>query len=127
MSGYPRDNTIQAAIASAAASAITLKLPNAGTGALPGGQSGGAKPIGATQRWRVKCIVVSFTATPAAAATLVITDGVVTMTFDLLTSGPFVLNPVDFQFAGGAEVDFTLASGGGTAVGHINVSAVSEG
>lgn len=123
-----RENTIQTGSVSTANAAVTLKLPNALTGNLPATQTGGSiNPIGVTQRWRIKSLTASFggAAAPTTPATLTVTDGHFTWTFDVTV--PLVLQNIDLQCGAGAEVDITLAAGGASLVGHINVAVVSEG
>ena len=125
--GYPRENTIQVAAIGSAGAAATVKLPNAATGALPADQTGAIHPIGANSRWRIRALTASYGAAPAASSTLIITDGVFTWTLDLNSATPLALLQLDLQCAAGAEVDITLSAGGGVILGHLNVSAVSEG
>jgi hypothetical protein len=125
--GYPRENTIQAEAVSAANAIATLKLPNAATGAEPGDETPTLNPISANQRYRIKFLSASFgaAAAPTVPATLAVTDGKFTYTFDV--TSPLVLQNIDWQCAAGAEVDVTLAAGGASLIGHINMSFAVEG
>ncbi|HEX3804131.1 MAG TPA: hypothetical protein VHV75_14945 [Solirubrobacteraceae bacterium] len=121
---YPRQNTVQTgAVGSAADTSASCALPNTET-ELPGDQVNAPNAITATQRWRIKGIVASYTATPATPGQLVITDGVFTWTIDVTAVLPLL--PLDIQCAAGAEVDITLSAATG-AIGHINVTAEVEG
>jgi hypothetical protein len=123
---FPRENTIQVAAVGAAADTVTtLILPNSQTGALPGDQTanGEINPVTANQRWRIRGLIASYGATPAAPADLVISDGEFTFTIPMV--GPLPLLPLDIQCAPGAEVTVTLAAVAG-AIGYLNLTAVIE-
>ena len=124
---YPRENTFQAEATSTANAAATLKLPNGTTGAEPADEAPTLNPIGIAQRYRIKFLSASFgsAAAPTVPAALTVTDGTFTFTFDV--TGPLVLQGIDWQCAPGAEVDITLAAGGASLVGHVNVSYTVEG
>lgn len=117
---YPRINTVQVANVSASDAAVTVTLPNS-TSVLPTGQSGSIFPIGADHRWRIHAIVASYSATGI--GELTITDGTFTWTVDV--TGTLVIPQLDLQCGGGAAVTLTLGALTG-AVGHLNVSAISE-
>ena len=123
MPGYGRTNTIIGNATSGSGAALTAKLPNQAStgGVIFAATAGGTALAGvsAVQRWRIHSVFGGYSAAPAAGALLTITDGVFIILLPALLG--FSGIGLDIQCAAGAEVDFTLAAGGGSILSYITV------
>lgn len=111
--GYPRENTIPFKAVGAAGGAVTATSPNPGT----------------DHRWRLRSVLVSLSAAPAAAVTVTIDDGgTLAYTVDIPATGPLIVNltNLDWQGAAGHALTVAVAAPGGTVVARVNASAVLE-